>query len=221
MAKPSILFIGKKENVFCEIAQDTIRRSFPCSSLAIGKRGDPFPDDLRNWRGDYVLSYLSPWIVPECVLKNAATAAVNFHTGPPEYPGIGCTNFAIYNGESRVGVTCHHMAPRVDTGPIIAVRRFPLYEHDSGWSLTQRCYVAIQSLFYEIIDMILDGRELPTSEEMWTRTPYKRSELNALCEITLDMSESEIARRVRAVTFPGAPGAFIVINGMRFDCVDH
>jgi hypothetical protein len=30
------------------------------------------------------------------------------------------------------------------------------------------------------------------------------------------MSEDEVARRVRATTFPGAPGAYVEVQGVRF-----
>lgn len=84
-----------------------------------------------------MISYLCPWILPEHLLERAKVASVNFHPGPPEYPGIGCTNFAIYNQEVIFGMTCHHMATRVDTGKIVAVRRFPLFPTDTVLSLTE------------------------------------------------------------------------------------
>src|SRR5574337_1427381 len=96
----------------------------------VGKWGDPFPALWSEWEGDVIISYLSPWIVPTWLLKKAKIAAINFHPGPPEYPGIGCTNFAVYNAESEYGVTAHHMAGKVDTGAIIAVQRFPVLKDD-------------------------------------------------------------------------------------------
>ena len=61
------------------------------------------------------------------------------------------------------------------------------------------------------------GDELPQSDERWKRKPQKRKELNELCRITSDMSAEEIQRRVKAVTFPNAPGAYIEIDGMKFN----
>ncbi len=88
------------------------------------------------------------------------------------------------------------MAAKVDTGDIIAVRPFPLFEGDSVFSVTQRCYAAILDLFYEMMSLVLQNKPLPTSDEVWTRNPYKRSELNELCRITLDMPADEIRRLV-------------------------
>lgn len=213
----SMLFIGKDGDAWCDKAREFAARHFEGFEYVSGKRCDPTPGEFSTWRGDYVISYLSQWIIPAELLSRAEIAAINFHPGPPEYPGIGCTNFAIYNQEKVFGVTCHHMAPKVDTGKIIAVRRFPLLESDSVYTLTQRCYENIFALFMEVMSGISEGKPLPESSETWVREPYRRSELNALCRITPDMPEDEVRRRVRAVTFPGAPGAYIEIGGCRFE----
>lgn len=216
MKKPSILFIGKKDDFYCQSAVEFIKVHFPEHVIVLGKRGDVFPVSLHQWKGDYIISYLSPWIIPAELLKNAGKAGLNFHPGPPEYPGIGCTNFAVYNNEKQYGVTCHHMNQRVDTGEIVAVRRFPLYPQDSVYLLTQRCYAYILVLFYDIMFTIMDGiSPLPKCQEHWTRKPYRRSELDQLGEIKPGMSREEINKRVKAMTFPNAPGAYSVINGVR------
>jgi len=215
--KPSILFIGKKKDYFCECAVEFVKLHFSEHEILLGKKGDSFPEETGWWRGDYIVSYLSPWIIPEYLLKRASKASINFHPGPPEYPGIGCTNFAIYNKVDTFGVTCHHMNPKVDTGQLIAVKRFPLYESDTVFSLTQRCYGYILALFFEIMSLIREFKELPHLDENWKRDAYKRKELNELCRIKPNMSKDEIQRRVKAVTFPDAPGAYIEMGGMKFN----
>jgi methionyl-tRNA formyltransferase len=179
--------------------------------------GQTFPelDDEAGY--DYVISYLCPHIVPERVLQKAQVAALNFHPGPPDYPGIGCTNFALYDGVGSFGVTCHHMAKKVDTGHLIRVLRFPIYESDNVLSLTRRCYVYIAQLFYEIVDLILEGKPLPVAAESWTRPPLRRAELDALCRITPELDASEVERRIRATTYPGYPGPFVEVAGRRFE----
>jgi methionyl-tRNA formyltransferase len=215
----SILFLGKAGDAYSEKARQIVSARFPQSLTFSGKRGDVFPKAAQEWRGDYLISYLSPWVVPESLLKQASKAAINFHPGPPEYPGIGCTNFAIFNNEQEFGVTCHHMVPAVDSGAIIAVRRFPLKSSDSVFSLTQRCYEEIWALFNELLPVMEKHQSLPSSQETWTRRAYTRKELNDLCRLDLRMSPEEIQRRVRATTFPGYPGAYFEVDGLRFEYV--
>lgn len=213
-----ILFIGKKNDFYCDRAVEFIKTHFPESAILLGKRGDYWPEETNWWKGDYIISYLSPWIIPEYLLNRAKKASINFHPGPPEYPGIGCTNFAIYERANRFGITCHCMNPKVDTGPIIEVIRFSLYETDTVYSVTQRCYAHMLALFYGIMSGILKNHKLYQSYAYkWTRKPYTRKELNELCRITSDMPKDEIQRRVKATTFPGAPGAYIDIGGVKFD----
>ena len=212
-----LLFVGKRDDPLTEEAAAYVRQHVNQCHVLTARRGDPLPRDIDGLSGEYIISYLSPLIIPGHLLDRCTDAAMNFHPGPPAYPGIGCTNFALYNDETEYGVTCHHMAPAVDTGPIIAVKRFPVCPTDTVQSLTQRCHAEIATLFLEIMALILNREPLPRSPETWTRKPYRRRELEALCKITPEMTSHEVARRVRAVTFPGAPGAFIELHGHRFE----
>lgn len=216
MAMASILFIGKRDDFFCDRAVEFMRLHFPETTFVLARRGEPRPQIFDTWQGDYILSYLSPFIVPGSLLARAKQAAINFHPGPPEYPGTGCTNFALYHEVKDYGVTCHHMLEKVDTGAVVGVRRFPVLPADTVYAVTQRCYAALLDLFYEVMGGLAAGHPLPVLSDKWTRKPFTRSELDALCEITPDMPEDEMSRRVRAVTFPNAPGAFVDLYGHRF-----
>lgn len=196
-----VLFIGKEGDANSKKAADFLQLHFKESIIVYSKRTEPFPDWLLEWEGDLLISYLAQWIMPNALLQKVKWAAINLHPGPPEYPGIGCTNFAIYNGEQEFGITCHHMLARVDSGAIIAVRRFPILENDTVYSLTQRCYTEILHLFYELISGIVENKSLPQSKESWKRKPYTRKQLNELCELTPDMDKNEIARRIKATTY--------------------
>ncbi len=213
-----ILLLGKdRDDYYFQKAIDFLRLIIPEFSMRLAKQGESFPQELLDWEGDYILSYLCPWPLPGKFINKAKKGAINFHPGPPEYPGTGCTNFAIYNQESIYGVTCHYMVPAVDSGQIIAVKRFEVFESDSVYSLTQRCYAYMLVLFYEILSKIIYGQALPMSEETWTRPAYQRKELNALKLIDLSMSEEEINRRIKASAYPGTPGAYIILAGQKFE----
>jgi methionyl-tRNA formyltransferase len=211
-----VLFLAKHKP-FAEDAAEMLRNHFEKAEIVFGKMTDPFPQHILNMGYDYVISYISPWIVPAQVLMNAGIAAVNFHPGPPEYPGIGCTNFALYNGAKDFGITVHHMNEKVDSGRIIAVERFPVFEKDSVYSLSQRCYAYIYKAFVELFLFMAAGEYLPESKEVWQRKPYTRKQLNDLCRITTDMTEDEIKNRVRATAFPDMPRAYIELAGNRFE----
>jgi len=216
--KYSLLFLGKDDDPDCARALEFCQKNFAPVTHCLGHWGDPLPALVLTWQGDYIISYLSRWVVPAQVLGRAARAAVNFHPASPNYPGIGCNNFALYENAQEYGVTCHHMAAQVDTGPIIAVRRFPIRPEDDVASLLRRTYDNQIALFLQVAAIMAEGGELPTADETWTRRPFTRKEFNELFRITPDMSTDEIARRVRALSY-GAFQPYIEIDGFRFEYV--
>ena len=194
----SVLFLGKERDGHTGRAAEFCRRNFTRVGVYLGKWGDTFPVGIGSSDWDFIISYLSRWSVPADLLETARLA-VNFHPGPPEYPGYGCNNFAIYEEAKDYGVCCHHMAPRVDTGAIIATQRFPVLSNDDGGTLLARAYDYQLVLFYEVVARIIRGEELPVSTEKWTRAPFTRRQFDGLGRITAEMTKDEIARRTRAV----------------------
>lgn len=182
-----------------------------------GERGDKFPVEASIYRPDILISYISPWIISSNSLNQTRKWNINFHPGSPNYPGIGCTNFAIYNAEKEFGVTAHIIEKEVDSGKIIGVKRFSILETDNVYSLTIKSYEYLLSLFFEIFDYIIKYGALPECDEEWTRKPYTRKELEELCRITSDMSQEETKKRIKATQFPGMPGAYIELYGYRFE----
>ena len=212
----SLLFLGKADDPDCARALEFCQNNFLGVAYCLGKWGDPLPEDIRAWEGDYIISYLSRWVVPEELLDRARIAAINFHPASPEYPGIGCNNFALYEDAKEYGVTCHHMARKVDTGRIIKVRRFPMYPEDDIESILKRTYENQMALFFEIVQIMADGKELPLSPETWTRPPFSRKQFNELFIITPDMSADEVRRRIRAISYKHWQ-PYVEIHGYRFE----
>lgn len=210
-----ILFIGKKNDVYAQNASEYLKTVFPKTNIIFGVRGDVLPEHLNQWKGDYIFSYLSPWIIPQFLLERAEKGALNWHPGPPEYPGIGCTNFAIYNNEKSYGITCHYMLAKVDTGKIIEVKRFPILKNDTVYTVTQKCYALIVNSFFRIVEKIYNEEQLPVSNEHWKRRPFTRKELDLLSEIKTEMTHDEIEKRIKATTYD-KPWAFVNIKGKKF-----
>jgi len=211
----SVLFLAKTTE-WCRVAERFALAHLKDVTVCTAALGDPLPEAARTWNGDIILSFLSPWIVPGDLLQRANVAALNFHPGPPEYPGIGCYNFALYDQVPQYGVTCHRMAARVDTGAIVRVSRFAVSPRDTVATLKDRSMNALLALFCEIVETIERGDALPSSAEEWTRKPYTRRELDELGRITADMPTAEVQRRFRAMNFPPYPGLFTEIGGITF-----
>ncbi len=215
MPTPTFLLLTKTSN-WCRGAQQFLEQHAEHVRVIEGERTETRPAELDSWEGDYLISFLSPWVLPAPVLARARLGAINFHPAPPEYPGIGCYNFALYDGAGEYGVTAHHMAPVVDSGEVIRVTRFPILPTESVLSLKERSMACLLTLFQDVMSDVLRGRPLAGASESWTRSPYTRRDLDALCRVTPDMPPEEVRRRVRATTFPGAPGAVVELGGVMF-----
>lgn len=185
-----------------------LKDHFADVSIFSAEKYSEFPQEAYKCKQDILISYLAPWVIPAKMLDTTRLWNINFHPGPPEYPGIGCTNFAIYNNEKSYGVTSHLMEKKVDTGMILAVKRFDMSKDESVYSLSMKSYKHMLELFYETMDRILNRNELPETDEKWTRSPYKREELEMLCRIEPGTPKIEIERRVKATKYPGMPGAY-------------
>lgn len=194
-----------------------LKKHFKEIAIFKGKGGDPFPTEAFEVSSDILISYLSPWILPGKILDRTKFWNINFHPGPPEYPGIGCFNFAIYNSEKFYGVTTHLMDKKVDTGKIIAIKKFPLLKSDSVYSLSIKSYEHMLILFFEVMDLILAKNILPNCNEFWKRKPYTCRELEELCRIDSHMTKQEVKKRIKASTYPNMPGGYIKIYDYIFE----
>ena len=54
----SVLFLGKKKDQHVERALSFCRLNFTDVTVYLGKWGDPLPQDIGWWEGDYIISYL-------------------------------------------------------------------------------------------------------------------------------------------------------------------
>lgn len=196
-----ILFLSKKDDEYVEKALKFLKRNFTNVQSCLGEWGDPLPERIKNWTGDYIISYSSRWVIPDYLLKQANIASINFHPAPPNYPGFGCTNFALYEDAKEYGVTCHHMVKEIDAGAIIAVKKFPVFSTDNVDTLLARTYNYQLNLFYDIIGNIISSLTLPTSQEQWTRKAFTRKDFNELIKLIPTMTREEITKIIRATNY--------------------
>lgn len=221
--KKKIFLFGKNNKPGIKEVIEYLNIHFKEVKTFLGERKSKFPImefEAEHFPPDILISYMSPWVISKEILNKTKLWNINFHPGPSNYPGIGCTNFAIYNRGKMYGVIAHLMEEKVDSGKIINIKRFPILESDNIYSLTIKSYGFLLSLFFETLDYIVKNNKIPECNEKWTRTPYTRKQLEELCVITPNMSEEEIRRRVKATQFPGMPGAYIKLFNYKFEYND-
>jgi len=149
--------------------------------------------------GGRILSVGAGFIVPEALLRRAASA-YNLHPGPPEYPGIFPSVFALNDRAAGFGVTLHEMAARVDSGPIVAVDRFAI---DRGWNrlaLDTAAFTAMIAMLKRLAPALTNlSSPLAPSGEAWSGPLRTKREFEALCRLPETATADEFEHRLRAV----------------------
>ncbi len=196
----------------CKLSSDLYRELNSISSIDLtyvksNYRGEVIPKDIDSWSGDYIFCFRSLFILPINLIKKAKIAAINFHPGPPEYPGSGCINFALYDEADTYGVTAHLMNEKVDNGEILEVRRFQIEENDNLSSLLTKTHNELFSLCKDFIAFItnedkqklIEGK-LPKEfvKEKWSGDAKKIKDLEKLQSIDINIKKSELDRIIRA-----------------------
>ena len=212
-----ICFLTKKEKPGVKEAISFTKNITKTIDVFDGDSSTPLPLEIINEKYDLLISYISPWIIPNKVLSNTKKWNINFHPGPPEYPGIGCFNFAIYASAKQFGATAHIMESKVDTGKIIGVKHFSMTEKETVESLSIKTYSAQLALYKDILKYIEINDSLPEANENWKRKPYKRKELEQLATIDPNMTQTEIDKRIRATYYPGKPAPFVRLGEYKFE----
>lgn len=218
-----ILFFGRKN---CDgsdvLARNLVGRGHTVEVFLSSKRGEELSESVLAWSGDLILSYRNLVIIPEKVLDRAHLA-VNFHPGPPEYPGSGCVNFALLDDAKSYGVTCHVMAGKVDEGAILDVRRFTVSSDTNLADLLAETHRQLLDLAKDFIEKVsilkpcqLERLASASSEYKWSGIRRKIAKIDALQEIRMPITLGEFERRKRALHLPAFP-LFIRIFGYKFE----
>jgi polyketide synthase PksN len=187
---------------WCESAGIPWARGGPGDSAAVAALAAAAPDLVIN-----VNSYD---ILREPILSLPPRGIVNFHNGPlPRYGGLNACSWAILNGERAHGVTWHYVDAGIDTGPIVAQRRFPITADETAGRLVVRSIRAGVALFGEMLPALLAGTLVAVPQDPTQATYYGRRDTPEGGWIDWSSSFERIDRLVRALDYHPLPNPFV------------
>jgi methionyl-tRNA formyltransferase len=155
--------------------------------------------------------FVSVWyrrLLAPALLRVPRIAAVNLHGSLlPSYRGRAPVNWVLVNGESRTGVTLHHMTADADAGDIVAQTPIDIEREDTAATLYDRIVKAGVDLLLDSYGAVLDGTapRVPQDESRATCYGRRRPEDG---RVEWTWPAARIANMIRAVTHP-FPGAFV------------
>ncbi len=159
-----------------------------------------YPEILNKEKFDFIISYLSPWVIKKKTLLRTNFKNINFHPSLPKYPGFGCYNLCLYNQDKYYGVTCHEMEKKVDTGKIYYVKKFRVKKNLNLDELINITYREMFNFFKKKIKFLLENKKIiPVNNINWDKKNFsKKKDVDKLSLIKLNMSNKEASRRIRS-----------------------
>jgi len=116
---------------------------------------------IRQLAPDIVLSLYSKEIIPPSILHIPRCGCFNVHPAPlPFYRGVSPTFWCLANGERIAGVSLHRVDKGIDTGTMVAQRRFRI---DEGLRTEDGLYMKCAILGAELVVALLADRAQLTS----------------------------------------------------------
>jgi methionyl-tRNA formyltransferase len=156
--------------------------------------------------GHRALSVHYPRLLPASDLMRY-DAVYNLHPGfLPWGRGHFPLVWAIWLGEPA-GATLHRMVPRLDAGPIVDQRLVEVRDDETGHSLFQHIREAEHAMFLEWWPRLVTGHTPEERMQVGTGSYHDRKSFeDLLATDPASLTDQELDRLRRALTFPGKPG---------------
>lgn len=119
----------------------------------------------------------------------------------PKYKGMYTSTIPILNGETISGVTLHIIDNGIDTGPIIARRKFSIDINDTARMLYYKYMKNGFTLFTEQIRMLLSNSTEGRRQDVLKSSYYKKDPSIFTQEIDMRRSSYQIHNHIRGLCF--------------------
>jgi methionyl-tRNA formyltransferase len=119
----------------------------------------------------------------------------------PKYKGMYTSTIPILNGETISGVSLHIMDEGIDTGPVIARRKFFVDINDTAKMLYFKYLENGFTLFTEQIRILLSKSAAGRRQDALNSSYYKKDPSIFTRKIDLNGSSYQIHNRIRALCF--------------------
>ena len=195
------------------VKQVAVKAGIPVIQPATFK-DDVVVEELRALKPDVITAVAYGKILPARVLEIPPMGCINIHASIlPQLRGSGPVQWAILNGLTETGVTAMYMAPEMDTGDMIEIRRTPIDPEENAQSLLDRLAVMGGGLLVDTLRRLKQGSVTAEKQnhELATYAPMLRKEM---CPIDWEKTPLEIKNHIRGLD--PWPVATMMLEGKRF-----
>ncbi len=157
----------------------------PVRRVVDGRELDALADELKTACTDGIVwSIDNPFVFRAGVLETGLRI-LNVHGGPlPGYRGLPLATvaYAVLHGETEFAATLHEVDAGIDTGPVLAERRFPVEPDATFEDVMLYLVEAAHVVFADNLEPILRGTAGPAGPAVGTSGYYGLREARALPE---------------------------------------
>lgn len=175
-------------------------------------------DAIKEWAPDVIVVAAFGQILKREILNLPRYGCVNVHASLlPRWRGAAPIQAAILAGDDMTGCTIMKMDEGLDTGPILAQKKTPIYPEDTGGSLADKLAKIGADLLVSTLPQYISGNLKPTPQDD-TKATY--APMIKKTDLILDINQDAILleRKVRA--FSPVPGAHIIKDGIRIKILE-
>lgn len=167
-----------------------------------------FVDTIRAHGADLFVSMSFDQILRGPIREAAPLGFINCHAGAlPFYRGRNILNWALINGEERVGVTVHFVDDGIDTGDIIRQDFIAVAPADDYGSLLAKAYDACAETLTAALGDFAEGRVSRVSQQSIHPVGfYCPRRVPGDEKLDWNWPSSRVVNFVRGIALPG-PGA--------------
>ncbi len=161
------------------------------------------------WITDY------KFIIPKEVIESVRLGAINLHPSLlPKYRGRAPINWAIINGEQKIGLTAHFVDEGVDTGDIIQQVEISISEHEYIGDILDKLYPIYFSITKETIKKLTTNQIQVVTQTSIAHNHVYPHRTAKDGEINWNLPVKDIYNLIRAVSKP-YPGAFFYTDNKK------
>lgn len=170
-------------------------------------------DQLRALNADLYVVAAYGQILSTKLLQNPRLGAINLHGSLlPKYRGAAPIQYAVWNGETRTGVTIFQIVRELDAGPILGMVETDIGPSETSGELHDRLAELSVPLMLRVIDDIEQGRATPAPQDAALATFAPRIPKEA-GNIDWSQSADQIGWHVRAMQPWPMPFTFLHRSG--------
>mgnify|MGYP005836357561 CR=1 FL=1 len=169
---------------------------------------DPFwVEKIAAMKPRMLFSFYYRSLLGKKILSLPPLGAYNLHGSLlPAYRGRSPVNWVLVNGETRTGVTLHHMVEKADAGDIVSQMEVPIEFEDTAFTLYRKLCAKAGALLHEILPRLKNGTA-PRLPQDPAQASYFGRRTPQDGKIDWRWPALRIYNLIRAVTDP-YPGAF-------------